>query len=409
MLLAFGVTRCLSSIGRSVMQSSTNAMLMELMKKEHGQQYKVATARLFSRIGSISTLIDFWYLPVIAATMDSAGRFPLLIACPLLAGLVQLLLSLRPSVRAYVAYRICNNLVMMPNFQAQTAALGDLVGRGTLRFSLTSSQLRRYSSIAQLGGRVVSLRLSDPRVNLLCGGCLSLASACVMAVLGRETIVQRKAISLVASSPLNFITFFLQSKGLRALGVLGLCSQLNAVNQYAWYYNMTEMMRSARHGWNQKDNSRFEFVGEVISFGETFTLGPMLAALGPFATAIWGQRLGAVKCLILGFAPKGRRGGWLLYLLHPLQLFRHGMSAQSMYEGVTPHDCISCERFEVSSVCLAFLCTLLIAHCPVVLIGIDDFTIRSRSEYSQCWRRRVSVCQEQSEFHHKAVDAKSLQ
>ena len=97
-----------------------------------------------------------------------------------------------------------------------------------------------------------------------------------------------------------------------------------------------EMMRSARHGWTQNDNSRFEFAGEIISFGETFTLGPMLAALGPYATAIWGQRLGALKCLILGFAPKGRRGGWLLYLLHPLQLFRHGMSAQSMYEGATP-------------------------------------------------------------------------
>lgn len=340
-LLAFGVTRCLSSIGRSIMQSSTNAMLMDLMQTEHGAKYKVATARLYSRIGSISTLINFWYLPIVAAVMDSAGRFPLLVVCPLLTGLSQLLLSLRPSIRTYVAYRVCNDLVMMPNFQAQTAALSDLVGRGSLRFSLLNSQLRRYSSVAQLGGRAVSLRLSDPRVNLLCGAFLSLASALVMSVLGRETIIQRKPISLVGSSPLNFIPFFLQSKGLRALGILSLCSQLNAVNQYAWYYNMTEMMRSARHGWDQKDNSRFEFAGEVISFGETFTLGPMLAALGPFATAIWGQRLGALKCLILGFAPKGRRGGWLLYLLHPLQLFRHGMSAQSMYEGVAPANSVS--------------------------------------------------------------------
>ena len=345
-LLALGVTRCLSSIGRSIMQSSTTAMLMELMKTKHGEQYKVATARLYSRIGSISTLINFWYLPVVAATMDSAGRFPLLVVCPLVTGLSQLLLSLRPSVRAYVAYRVCNDLVMMPNYQAQTATIGDLVGRGSLRFSLVESQLRRYSSIAQLGGRSVSLRLSDPRVNLLCGACLSLASALVMSVLGHETIVRRKPISLVGSSPLNFIPFFLQSKGLRALGVLSLCSQLNAVNQYAWYHNMTEMMRSARHYWDQKDNSRFEFVGEVISFGETFTLGPMLATIGPFATAIWGQRLGALKCLILAFAPKGRRGGFLLYMLHPLQLFRHGMSAQSIYEGVeTAKGCSCLHRF----------------------------------------------------------------
>eukprot|EP01043_Picozoa_sp_COSAG02_P054125 COSAG02_NODE_6078_length_3816_cov_6.455172_1_plen_374_part_10 len=366
-LIAFGVTRCLSSIGRSIIQSSTNAMLMNLMKTKHGANYKVATARLYSTIGSISTLINFWYLPIVAAVMDSAGRFPLLVACPLLTGLSQLLLSLRPSVRAYVAYRVCNDLVMMPNFQAQTAALSDLVGRGSLRFSLLNSQLRRYSSVAQLGGRAVSLRLSDPRVNLLCGACLSLASALVTSVLGRETIVRRKPISLVGSSPLNFIPFFLQSKGLRALGILSLCSQLNAVNQYAWYYNMTEMMRSARHCWDQKDNSRFEFVGEVISFGETFTLGPMLAAFGPFATAIWGQRLGALKCLILGFAPKGRRGGWLLYLLHPLQLFRHGMSAQSMYEGVTPANSLS--RASESS-CLAY-----------TMIELDQRTFRFRGEH----------------------------
>lgn len=270
-----------------------------------------------------------------------------MLVAPIYLAISRFMLATRPSLNLYVGYRIVTTLVMMPFSNALMCMNGDLLGRGSALSILANRRIQIIATFVRMVLGQMIRKVKSPRTNFLMAACSNFLAWLFLLLSVKETLPdsQRKSVNNAgegqqqtnlltdfdffckAANPLSFIHFFNQSPSLRVLAVVMMCNQIPA-------YNTGPMLlRRFKHGWTQDDQSTQLLISQVCGVSAQFLQGHLIRGSGLKATAIWGQRLGALMNVNTYISPTKRT-----FAMNPiLQTFRNG---QASVDRVVEAECV---------------------------------------------------------------------
>mmetsp|Transcript_35326 Transcript_35326/g.71415 ORF Transcript_35326/g.71415 Transcript_35326/m.71415 type:complete len:289 (-) Transcript_35326:112-978(-) len=194
-----------------------------------------------------------------------------------LGGLARLTLALRPSLGAYLAYRVLTTITGPAFFGATVASLGDLYGRGTQGFAAASSTVQRYALLSMITGSYLGRLIKSPRLAFVACGALQLTSVGALAAAAQETLAVRQKMdwSLRGISPTAFLAVYGRSRALASLAVFA------ALRELAGYVNINAVYRRQRFtAYGREQESTEMILSQVVGFFSTFLRVPLMNRLG---------------------------------------------------------------------------------------------------------------------------------
>ena len=211
--------------------------------------------------------------PVVGGLADAYGRRWMALVAPLGLALTRLNLAARPSVKAFVAYRILMGPLGILMGRSIILSRADLVPRHTLHFAREIARQAQANLIVGLAtsriGQWLASRKETVGTERALADSFYLAAAVNVAAFVAAIFVMKETLppgplrtpfSYKSSNPLSFIAFFRRSRLLTRLALFTALVQLCHQQSYEGLFQMRQ------YGWGVAERTRHLMWHKVVQF-----------------------------------------------------------------------------------------------------------------------------------------------
>jgi len=282
----------------------------------------VKAQRLSSLMSTVNSVISFALRPVAGALLDSYGRKPFLVLCPLFSAIARACVLARPGTREYVAYRILINIALLPLWSAITSYLCDKFGRATPKYTVAMQRMRVILTLVGLLANRVGSRIGSAKTNIALSCLVNLLASASFLLFTSESLKkeERKEFAVSkAANPLSFLSLISRSQRLRSLAPILI---MQAVPDYD--YTSGTFYRQ-RFGWKVTETANLMFFNQISGIIESWVCpeNPMIRSLGIKATTQLSGILGTIMDLNSAYTTIPET----IYCNSVLSIFMHGRTA----------------------------------------------------------------------------------
>jgi len=278
-------------------------------------------SRLKSMMSTVNSLVAFALKPITGALVDSVGRKPFLVLCPILAAIARMSVVVRGRPLNYVLYRLMINIAFLPLWPAISGYVADRFEPGTLRQSRAMQRMSLVLTLTGLLALRVGGRIGSARANIALSCLLNLAAAFCFLSFAPETLKKedRKPLKIkTAANPLSFIRVLSKSKRLMALAPLYIMQNVPD------YDSTTRAYYKKRFNWGVSEIANLMFWNRISGIFESVCCldRPLIQLLGLKKTAQLSCIVGAAQCANTAFTLRPNS----VLLNSALDPLRHGRS-----------------------------------------------------------------------------------
>eukprot|EP00466_Bigelowiella_natans_P011281 jgi/Bigna1/132660/aug1.18_g7368 len=165
----------------------------------------VKAQRLSSLMSTVNSVISFALRPVAGALLDSYGRKPFLVLCPLFSAIARACVLARPGTRE----------------SAITSYLCDKFGRATPKYTVAMQRMRVILTLVGLLANRVGSRIGSAKTNIALSCLVNLLASASFLLFTSESLKkeERKEFAVSkAANPLSFLSLISRSQVSTAVG-----------------------------------------------------------------------------------------------------------------------------------------------------------------------------------------------
>lgn len=238
--------------------------------------------------------------PIVGGLADAYGRRWMTLAAPLGLALARLNLAWRPSVKAFVFYRVAMGPLGILMGRAILLARADMVPGHTLAFAKEVARQAQVNLVlglvtTRLGSWLASRadKVGPDRAladSFALAGLINIAAMMGAFWLMAETLPRASRIpfSLRTSNPLSFVSFFGRSRMLLRLGIISSLMNICHQQSYEGLFHMRQ------YGWGVAQRTRHVMWHKLVQFFNFYPFPALAQRLGLYGTLKIGLRLSGV-------------------------------------------------------------------------------------------------------------------